>query len=186
MRWTHRISRFAALAAVALTVTIAEAKLARTQDTPSVTFHASGTVGGMRIDGTTNELNVSDDGTTVKISVPLANLDTKMGLRNDHMRHKYLEVQTFPTADLTIARSALKLPAEGASTSGDAPGTMKIHGKEHAVTVHYAAGRSGGNIKVQGTTAISLPDYGITIPSYAGVSVKPDVTIEVAFVVKDS
>lgn len=185
MRSTHRFARFAALAVVALTATLAQAKLARTDAEPKVAFHAQGPA-GMRIDGTTNELNVADDGTTVKISVPLAKLDTKMDLRNKHMREKYLEVQTYPNADLTVARSALKLPAEGASSSGDAPGTMKIHGKDHAVTVHYAAGRSGGNITVKGSTSISIPDYGITIPSYAGVTVKPDVTIEVEFVVKDA
>lgn len=184
MRWTHRFARFAALAAVALTATIAEAKLAKTGGSVA-TFHALGTVGGMKIDGSTSELNVTDDGTTVKVIVTLTNLDTKMDLRNKHMREKYLEVQTYPTADLSVARSALKLPAVGASSSGDAPGTMKIHGKEHAVTVHYAAGNSGGNITVKGSTRVSIPDYGITIPTYMGVSVKPDVDLEVDFVVTD-
>jgi polyisoprenoid-binding protein YceI len=184
MRLTH-FARFAALAAVALTATIAEAKLARTSDQATVQFHATASVGGMRIDGTTNDMNVSDDGTTVKISVPLGNLGTGMELRNNHMR-KALDVGTYPTADLTVARSALKMPAEGNSSSGDAPGTMKLHGKEHAVTVHYAAGRSGGNITVKGSTTVSLPDYSITPPNYSGVTVKPDVTIEVQFVVKDN
>ncbi|CAN5751799.1 hypothetical protein BH09MYX1_BH09MYX1_08280 [soil metagenome] len=182
----RRLLRISAAAAVVLSVaTFADAKLTKTNDEPSVSFHAVGSVPGLKIDGTTNELNVSDDGTNVKISVPLAKLDTKVALRNDHMRNKYLEVGTFPNAELTVARSALKLPAVGASTSGDATGTMKIHGKEKQVTFHYAAGNSGGKISVKGSVHLNINDYGIVIPSYAGVTMKPDIDIEVAFVATD-
>lgn len=178
--------RFTAAVAVVLsTAALADAKLAKTNDEPSVAFHAVGSVPGMKIDGSTNELNVSDDGTNVKITVPLGKLDTKITLRNDHMRNKYLEVGTYPNAELTVARSALKIPAVGASTSGDAPGTMRIHGKDKAVTFHYAAGNAGGKISVKGSVHLNINDYGIVIPSYAGVTMKPDVDIEVSFVATD-
>ena len=157
-----------------------------TGDEPSVAFHAVGSVPGMKIDGSTNELNVTDDGTNVKIIVPLAKLDTKISLRNDHMRNKYLEVGTYPNAELTVARGSLKFPAAGASSQGDATGTMKIHGKEKQVTFHYAAGNSGGKITVKGSVHLNINDYGIVIPSYAGVTMKPDVDVEVSFVATDS
>ncbi len=172
-------------AVVLSTAALADAKLAKTSDEPSVAFHAVGSVPGMKIDGSTNELNVTDDGTNVKITVPLAKLDTKIALRNDHMRNKYLEVGTYPNAELTVARSALKIPAAGASSAGDATGTMKIHGKEHQVTFHYAAGNSGGKIAVKGSVHLNTNDYGIVIPSYAGVTMKPDLDVEVSFVATD-
>ena len=179
--------RFSAAVAVVLsTAALADAKLAKTSDEATATFHGVGSVAGMKIDGSTNEVNVTDDGTNVKIIVTLGKLDTKIALRNDHMRNKYLEVGTYPTTELTVARSAIKFPAQGASSSGDAAGTLKLHGKEHAVTVHYAAGNSGGKITVKGSAHINMNDYGIVVPTYAGVTMKPDVDLEIQFVATDS
>lgn len=187
MRGRFPLISFSAVALVVLSAAgLADAKLAKTSDEPSVAFHAVGSVPGMKIDGSTNELNVTDDGTNVKIIVPLGKLDTKISLRNDHMRNKYLEVGTYPNAELTVARSALKFPAVGASSQGDATGTMKIHGKEKQVSFHYAAGNSGGKITVKGSVHLNINDYGIVIPSYAGVTMKPDVDVEISFVATDS
>ena len=187
MRGRFPLIAFSAATLVVLSAAgLADAKLAKTGDEPSVAFHAVGSVPGMKIDGSTNELNVTDDGTNVKIIVPLAKLDTKISLRNDHMRNKYLEVGTYPNAELTVARGSLKFPAVGASSQGDATGTMKIHGKEKQVTFHYAAGNSGGKITVKGSVHLNINDYGIVIPSYAGVTMKPDLDVEVSFVATDS
>ena len=187
MRGRFPLIAFSAATLVVLSAAgLADAKLAKTGDEPSVAFHAVGSVPGMKIDGSTNELNVTDDGTNVKIIVPLAKLDTKISLRNDHMRNKYLEVGTYPNAELTVARGSLKFPAVGASSQGDATGTMKIHGKEKQVTFHYAAGNAGGKITVKGSVHLNINDYGIVIPSYAGVTMKPDLDVEVSFVATDS
>ena len=44
-------------------------------------------LGGFGIDpGTTSDLTVKDDGKVVRITVPLANLTTKMSLRDKHMK----------------------------------------------------------------------------------------------------
>lgn len=182
-----RALRIAAAALMVVsTAAVADAKLAKTNDEATATFHGVGSVAGMKIDGSTNQVSVSDDGTNVKVTVNLTNLDTKLALRNDHMRNKYLEVGTYPNAELTVARSALKFPAQGASSSGDATGTMKIHGKDKQVTFHYAAGNSGGKITVKGSAHILTTDYGIVIPTYAGVTMKPDVDLEIQFTATDS
>ena len=44
------------------------------------------------MDGTTHQLRIEDDGTTLKITVSLAGLQTGIGLRDRHMREKYLQV----------------------------------------------------------------------------------------------
>src|SRR6185436_13278055 len=126
------------------------------------------------INGTTSDLSVADDGTTVTITVPLSNISTGMSLRDKHTK-EYLEVQTYPNAELKVARSALKFPAAGAESSGDARGTMKIHGQTKDVTFHYSAKQDGGVIAIKGTTRVNMNDYGIKTPTYLGVSVKPDV-----------
>jgi polyisoprenoid-binding protein YceI len=166
-------------------VGLADAKLSRTSDAANAHFHASGPA-GMAIDGNTPDVAVQDDGTNVKVVVTLTNLTTGVQLRDDHTRNKYLEVGKYSTATLTVARSALKFPADGGTTSGDAPGTMNIHGKDKAITFHYTASKKGAAITVAGSAALDITDYGINVPSYLGVSVKKDVSVDVKFVATDS
>jgi polyisoprenoid-binding protein YceI len=135
----------------------------------------------MRIVGTTKELTVDDDGANVRIIVPLANLQTGIGLRDRHMREKYLEVTQFPNAELQVARAALKLPAPGAEASADARGTLKLHGKTKEVAFRFSAKRDGSAYHVSGALRVNMNDFGIEAPSYLGVSVKPDVDVDVRF-----
>lgn len=168
--------------ATLLVVAAAEAKLSR-GGPANVTFTAAGP-GGMKIVGTTTDLDVGDDGQSVIISVPLANLSTGISLRDKHMKEKYLQVPSFPTATLKVARAAVQVAA-GATAEKDVPGTMTIHGHDHPVTVHFKAQSAGPSIDVTGTTHVNMNDYAIEVPSYLGVAVKPDVDLAVHFVAHD-
>lgn len=184
-------TRIAALVAVSLLAVagIADAKLAKNGDTPAVAVAASGTA-GMSFTAKTSELTVADDGTTVTVTVPLANLDTGVALRNQHMREKYLEVGKFPNATLKVARANLKFPADGATSEADAQGTLNIHGTDKAVTFHYKASKKGANISVTATAPINTNDFGVTTKdkpaSYLGVGIKPDMTMTITFGATDS
>ncbi len=164
--------------AAVLVPTFADAKLGGASG-PQVTFTAVGPA-GLKIEGKSNELSVSEDGTNVTIAVPLGNLKTGIDLRDKHMREKYLEVAKYPNAELSVPRASLKVPASG-SASGAAQGTMKIHGKTKSVTFNYTASRSGAKFDVAGDVHVNINDYGIEVPSYLGVTVKPDVAITVKF-----
>ena len=171
-----------ALAALALASTVAitaDAKITR-NGTPAVTFHASGPA-GMRIVGTTGDLDVDDQGAKVIIRVPLKNLSTGIAMRDDHMRNKYLQVGTYPNAELTVDRSTLHLPNGDGTGSGDATGSMALHGKSKDVSFHYNLARANGTLHVGGTVKLDLRDYSIDVPSYLGVTVKPDIDVEVQF-----
>jgi len=173
-------AHFAFAALVASTVALtADAKLART-GTPQVAFHASGPA-GMKIVGQTSDLDVDDQGAKIVVRVPLKNLTTGIALRDDHMRNKYLQIGSYPNAELTVDRSTLHLPAGDGNASGDASGTMAIHGKTKNVTFHYNLAKSSGTLHVGGTTKLNIQDYGIDVPSYLGVTVKPDIDVEVQF-----
>lgn len=163
---------------------VARAALSGASDA-RVSFQASAPA-GMKIEGTTTELAVSDDGGNVVITVPLANLATGIGLRDRHMKEKYLEVQKYPNAVLTLARSALKVPAGGGQTSADAPGTLLLHGQARPVSVHYEARGDATALDVKGAFHINMNDYGITVPVYLGVTVKPDVDVTASFHVTGS
>jgi polyisoprenoid-binding protein YceI len=146
----------------------------------SVSFVASGPA-GMRIVGRSAEVRVADDARNVTVTVPLGNLTTGIGLRDHHMREKYLETGKYPNAQLVVARSALRMPSAGHETSGQANGTMTLHGRSKSVPFHYFARQDGNVIHVGGTVHVDMRDYGITVPTYLGVTVKPGVYVEIHF-----
>ena len=162
-----------------LSAAVANAALIAPRDA-HVVFEAAGPA-GMKIEGRTSDLSVEDGGGSIAIAVSLANLGTGIALRDRHMKEKYLEVPKYPQATLTIARAALKVPASGASTIADAPATLKLHGQTRPVTVHYDATVDADGVAVRGKLHVRMDDFGITIPSYLGVTVKPDVDVTASF-----
>jgi polyisoprenoid-binding protein YceI len=145
-----------------------------------VTFDAAGPA-GFKIQGTTPDLTVSESGGNVVITVTLANLTTGISLRDHHMRDKYLEVARFPTTVLTVARSALKLPGAGGEVDADVPATLTLHGQTKPITVHYSTKADASSFTTQGKFHVNMNDYGITVPSYLGVTVKPDIDVSASF-----
>jgi polyisoprenoid-binding protein YceI len=145
-----------------------------------VNFSASGPA-GMKIEGTTTDLTLADQGDNVLITVPLANLTTGIGLRDRHMKEKYLEIAKYPSATLSLARGALKLPSGADKVEADAPSTVNIHGQARPVTVHYEVKRDGSSLITRGRFHINMNDFGIAVPSYLGVTVKPEVDVSANF-----
>lgn len=178
----NRFPRTLAALAVVLTPLAADAALSRSGDA-SIEFVAVGPA-GMKIKGTTHDLGVVDQGADVTVKVPLGGLKTGISLRDNHMREKYLQVEKFPNAELTVSRASLKLPSGGA-VSADGQGTLALHGQKKPVSFHYDAKRNGGVIHVSGKLRLNMNSFGIEVPSYAGVTVKPDIEVNVEFDAKD-
>ena len=176
---TLRSLRFAsAFSAFTLVTIVAQAKLARSGDA-QVSFSASGP-GGLSIVGTTSELAVAEAGEDLVVTVPLKNLDTKIELRNKHMKEKYLEVGKYPNAELRVAKSAVQAP------SGKATGQLSLHGQTKPVTFSYATKPDGAATGVTSSFHLNTNDFGIEKAGYAGISVKPDIDVNVSFrVTKD-
>jgi polyisoprenoid-binding protein YceI len=145
----------------------------------NVAFVATGPA-GLEIKGTTSDLRVTSTDASLTIAVPLANLTTGISLRDHHMKDKYLEVGRFPEATLTIVRSQLKVPAKGETAAADLSGSLTLHGQTKPVSVHYDA-RNDGPVSVNGRFHLVMTDFGITVPSYLGVTVKPDVDVTASF-----
>jgi polyisoprenoid-binding protein YceI len=146
--------------------------------TPNVVFEATGPV-GLHITGTTHELTVAADASTVTVRVSLRRLQTGISLRDSDMRDA-LDVHHFPTAELTVQRSAVPLPASGSAT-GHARGTLRLHGQAHELPFTYSARRNGSAIEVTGTMPLRMTRFGITPPNHLGIAVRPDVVVHVRF-----
>ena len=148
------------------------------------TFSAIGT-GGFKMEGKTPTVDVTDDGKVVSIVVGLTELATGISLRDRHMRDKYLEVGKFPTTTLTVAIDALKIPAAAGAIEGDATGNMTLHGVTKPQPFHYkGVCKADGVCDVEGMVTLNMNDFGVVVPSYLGITVKPMVTIGTSFPVK--
>ena len=158
-----------------------------TIDVPStaeVLISLQGTA-GLRIEGTTHELAIAERDGELVFRVPLAGVDTGIGLRNRHMRG-YLDAAHFPDAELHVARAAVGLPAPGKASESEVTGTFTVHGVSRPCSVHYRVeqGASGG-YRAHGSLRIDLRDFGVEVPSYLGIHVDPDVAIRVDFSLRD-
>ena len=100
------------------------------------------------------------------IVVDLKTLTTKMDLRDEHMRNKYLEVGKYPDAVLT----------SGKGKDGKGTGKIKIHGVEKDISGVY---KPLNDKEVQASFDINLPDFNISGIRYMGIGVKDAVNIRV-------
>ncbi len=149
-----------------------------------VFFFATGTP-AMKFTGTGSDVTIADDGKNLTITVGLTTIDTGMELRNTHMRDKYLQTAKWPTTKLTVVKSDLKLPAEGAKSKSTTTGTLDLHGVQKKVKVGYEIEKRDGNYVVRGALNLVMTDYGVETPGYVGVSVDPAVGVALTFVAKD-
>jgi len=132
---------------------------------------------GLRIEGKGTEVSLEEDGSALTFKVPLAPLETGIGLRDLQMK-EILEADAYPAAILRVPRSALTFPKDQAPAEGTAQAELTLHGQSRPVQVHYRAERgSGGVTKVRGSFHLDVRDFDIKTPSYLGVSVAPQVEV---------
>jgi polyisoprenoid-binding protein YceI len=100
------------------------------------------------------------------------------------MKEKYLETGKYPTAILEVDKTKLQLPT-GNTVSATVDGKLTLHGITRPVKVAYHADGDAKHAKVDGTMRINMKEFKIEVPSYLGVTVKPNVDIEVKLAVID-
>ncbi len=134
---------------------------------------------GLRIEGKSTAVSLEDQPSALLFKVPLAPIDTGIGLRNRHLRES-LEVDKFPDATLRVMRADLKFPKEGSPVESQVTGELTLHGRSRPVPVHYRAERRpGGPTRIAGSLQLDMRDFQIVPPSYLGVAVSPDVEVDV-------
>jgi polyisoprenoid-binding protein YceI len=136
---------------------------------------------GPKIVGTGTDLRFESKGGLLIFRVPLSAVTTRKEARDRQMRDRYLEADTHPTVELQMAREALTIPKHDGVFEGDASASLKLHGKSRQTSVHYSVERRGESLKVSGSFRVDLRAHGIDIPSYRGITVRPEVDVEVAF-----
>jgi len=117
------------------------------------------------------------------LAVDLRTLDTGIGLRNEHLRENYLEVDKGPGFDTaTLSEIDLKgFSPDAPEGKGSFAGLLTVHGVTKTVTGAVDVRRVGAGLRVTASFPVNLPDYSIRKPRYLGVGVKDVVQVEVAF-----
>lgn len=155
----------------------------------SVKFFALGNPSAIRINGVgvapEGKIDITSDQKTSKINgnfnFDLNSLNSGIEMRDSHMKEKYLEVDKFPTAQLSI--EALK--TEGIILKNfnkkDLPftGKLNLHGQNRAVSGTTEIKMENDQLKILAKFKIKSSDFSINIPTFAGITVGDEIEIEV-------
>jgi hypothetical protein len=153
----------------------------------TVDFEAIGRPGALRIHGKGiaphGNLKISGSELTGNFLFDLSSLDTGMNLRNEHMKKKYLEVDKFPEAKLTITK--LDLPKDFnidhcEIDKAKFEGNLLLHGVEKPIKGDSKISCKTNQVNFSAGFDIVVEDYGIAIPSFAGVTMAKDVKVSIA------
>lgn len=150
-----------------------------------VEFTATGT-SQLTIKGKTKEENPVDGKLVLKgqnltgtAQLSLAGLDTGMGLRNRHMKEKYLEVEKYPQAELTLTELVLPKPVSGDFSAEKVPfkGDLLLHGQKKPVTGMVNVTKKNSEFEFEFNFALKMGEFGIATPSFMGVTVAEEVNV---------
>lgn len=130
--------------------------------------------------GPQGDLTIADSKLNGTLTIDMTKLTTKIELRDDHMKNKYLEVGKFPTSTITFKDYNLKLDTLTASAveqpfSAD----LQLHGITKPVTGTIKLSTDSSTVTGVATFKIKVTDFMDTLPSYAGIKIADDVEVTV-------
>lgn len=150
-----------------------------------VEFLAVGNPSALKIHGrskgdntVSGKLSLNADQLTGKVDVAVESFDTGIDTRNHHMKEKYLEVAKFPKSELAI--TDLKLPSAGDVKATALPfkGNLTLHGVTKPVTGTADVVKSGKDLTLKVEFKLNTDDYNITTPSFMGITMAREVTVD--------
>jgi polyisoprenoid-binding protein YceI len=155
--------------------------------TPKVSFFATGKPGFLSIEGKTKTVSLTDDGTNLIFTVPIATVDTGIALRDEHMRDTYVQAAQFPDLVLSVPKAGLTWPTPGGErTTGTVTAAFTTHGVTKQVPVTYQIDPSKSGVTVKASFPFNVTEHNIEIPTYLGVTILPDMRAEVVLGLVDA
>lgn len=155
-------------------------------DTGQLEFRALGKPNALKIHGKGSapkgDLSLKGNAVSGSLRFDLQSLDTGIELRNKHMKEKYLETSKYSEAVLTLTKMSVPEALEAADGSVEqAPfqGMLSLHGVQKPVSGLANLKRAKDKITVDASFGIKTSDFGITTPSFAGVTLAEDVQVSV-------
>ncbi len=167
-------------------ITFADQELVLNSDKGTVEFLAKGRPALLKIKGkgkgAYGKLKVKDNKASGQVELDISSFETGISLRDNHMKNKYLEVEKYPKALLTLKDLVLPKNLKGKISFS---GLLKLHNVEKPVEGKLSFKGTKKNINtVKADFNIKISDFGIAIPSFKGVTVAEDVKISVTSLIQ--
>lgn len=116
------------------------------------------------------------------LELPLSQLSTGIDLRDKHMKEKYLETDKYPKALLKLKPFALpKLEENSPAVNIPFEGDLTLHGVTNPVKGSADVSYKNKEYSIAAQYSLHLSDFKVEIPSYMGIKVADDVTVNVQF-----
>jgi polyisoprenoid-binding protein YceI len=162
--------------------TMASMNLENAKQSGEIIFLAVGKPAMIKIKGVAHApvttAKINNNKMSVESNLVLNDLDTGIGLRDEHMKEEFLQVKKFPTALLKIDNIILPngFEAKPSDIKDQAfEGKLFLHGKEQKVAGTFSLNEA---LELVAKFNIKLTDFGISIPNYLGVVVADTVAID--------
>ena len=131
----------------------------------------------------------SDAGSyTGELRVALETLDTGIGLRNEHLRSTFLELDRGPEfRDAVLSGLVLEdpPPAAGGRHRTRFSAMLTLHGVRRTVEGEAELRRRNGRMQVEAEFSLSLEAFDIPPPRYLGIGVRDAIDVAVRFEATD-
>ena len=119
-----------------------------------------------------------------ELRVDLSTLDTGIGLRNEHLRSGYLEIERGPDFHHAVLAGIVldePLPARAGRHESRFSGTLTLHGVQRVVEGEAELRRRDGRMEVEAEFSLSLDAFDIPPPRYLGIGVRDSIDVTVRF-----
>ncbi len=156
-----------------------------------VTFLAVGKPSALKIRGTKGRARGeivfdNENSPQGEVSVNLEELETGIETRDKHMKEKYLETEKGENKEAKLKFTKIELPVNfwknPIASQSTFFGVLKLHGVEKEISGPFEITEASSSaLKGTAKFSILLTDYGVKIPSFAGVTVAEKVDIEVGY-----
>lgn len=113
--------------------------------------------------------------------VDLNTLDTGIGLRNEHLRGRYLETgrgEGYARALLTEVTLS-GIDPDTLTGRGSFTGSLRLHGRTRPVGGQVEVRQTGPSLRVRAAFPVALSQFDIATPRYLGVGVRDEVVVHV-------
>jgi polyisoprenoid-binding protein YceI len=131
--------------------------------------------------GAEGALAIEQGKVTGELSFDLNSLETGISLRNKHMKEKYLKTGEHPKAVLHLDPVAGLSAWNSSSDLRNVPftGMLSLSGSTKSVSGTVSVTPASGKSLVEARFELKLTDFGIELPSFAGVTVADRVQVQV-------
>ncbi|MFA6239125.1 MAG: YceI family protein [Bacteriovorax sp.] len=159
------------------------------QNHSSVEFLCIGNPSALKIKGekakVQGQISSVENSLSAKLKVDLNDFVTGIEMRDEHMKEKYFESDKPENRYANLEINNLNIPPDflikGGEFVGDFKGKLLFHNVQKDISgkITFSSYKKGSEVLTVSSFTIKLTDFNISVPSFAGITVAENITVEV-------